>query len=528
MKTSIKSNLFFITYGIFLSFIVGLIILSNTYLESYYRNDREEALLLAFSELKNIEITDEDLPSLVLAIENNYNISIQIFKELDTLVEFPEIDPENEGEFSQLPFPYERIYGNQFSIREGVISKIMADFNDTTITGTLITSVDYKDLYADEGYTLYTANLTPNPDSAQEDMQMLSLIAEKEEVDGLNSYFFLTVTIQSIEDSVSVFNSFTIIVAVAFMIVSAFIVYFASYKFTIPILQITQVTKNLANLDFTQKVNVHSNDELGVLGESINKMSHELESSIHKLQEANVQLSKDIELKTKIDDMRKEFIASASHELKTPISLILGYSEALKLSGLEQSTIDEYLEIIIDESNKMNKLVMGLLKLSQLETGFLDLSISNFNIKQLVNETMRLFKVKFEELNISLEEEMFDLDIESDYDQLQTVLTNFISNALHHIDDSRKIKVSLVKRAENVFRLSVYNSGKQISKEDQTRIWESFYKVDKARTRSYGGQGLGLSIVRNIFEQLNYSYGVENEIDGVSFYFEFSQEVKSH
>lgn len=520
MKTSIKSNLFFITYGIFLTFIVGLIVLSNTFLEQFYRSQREENIIVAFSELKDLDLASEDLSSSIINIENSYNVNIQIIKEVN--VDPSDIPVDDPGNFN-LPIPFERIYGNQFSIRENVIAKIMYDFeNPDTPTGTITTSVEYNDIFADEGFTLYTANLTPNPNAEQEDNQMISLIAEKEDTDGLNLYYIITITLQSIQDSVSVFNSFTIILAVGFMILSAFIVYFASYKFTTPILQITEVTKNLANLDFSSKVEIKSNDELGVLGESINKMSTELEGSILKLKEANVQLSKDIELKTKIDDMRKEFIASASHELKTPISLILGYSEALKLSGLDEETIEDYLNIIIDESNKMNKLVMGLLKLSQLETGFLDFNMSSFDLRSLSQETMRLFKVKFDEQEIKITEDVESVEITSDYDQLQTVLTNFISNALHHVDKEKEIQVSLKKVKENTYRYGVFNTGKQISDEDKIRIWDSFYKVDKARTRSYGGQGLGLSIVRNILEQLHYKYGVENSYHGVTFYFEFT------
>lgn len=518
MKTSIKSNLFFITYGIFLSFIVGLIVLSNTYLEAYYRNDRKESLLLAFDEVKDLDLTSEDLHSLVLGIENSYNISIQILKETEDSGNLPNIDPGNDGGFSQLPLPYERIYGNQFSIRDSVIVRIMSDFQNNTLSS-YTTLLEVSEDYAAEGYTIYTANLTPNPDQGNEDFQMLSLLVEKPASDGFHLYYILTVTIQSIQDSVRVFNSFTILVAVIFMFVSALIVYFASYKFTNPILQITDVTRNMANLDFSQKLQLSRTDELGVLGDSIDKMSTQLESSIQELRQANLQLSQDIELKTKIDDMRKEFIASASHELKTPISLILGYSEALKLPDLDSSTIEEYLDIIIDESNKMNKLVMGMLKLSQLEGGFLDLNISKFHVKDLIEETCRLFKVKFDEAGVHLSLDTFEEEIESDYDQLQTVLSNFIANALHHLNDKKRIRISMERFLDGSIAVNVFNSGSQIPESDIDRIWESFYKVDKARTRSYGGQGLGLSIVRNTLDQLGYRYGAKNEPDGVTFQF---------
>ena len=518
MKTSIKSNLFFITYGIILLFIVGLIVLNNTYLASFYRDYREKTLLLAFQEVKNVNLTSEDLPTLMLDIENSYNISIHILKEVSTVSDVPTDVPNGEGGFNELPIPYTRIYGNQFSIRDGVISKIMQEFGSQP-DGSTSSWIQTIDDYSENEYVAFTATITPDPNQVNEDFQMLGLVVSQVQPDNLTLYYILTVTFQSIQDSVSIFNSFTIIVGIFFMFISAFIVYFASYKFTNPILQITQVTQDLANLDFSKKVDIDSTDELGVLGSSINKMSMQLENSIKDLQSANIQLSKDIELKTKIDDMRKEFIASASHELKTPISLILGYSEALKLTGLDKATVDDYLNIIIDESNQMNKLVMGLLQLSQLESGFQELNISSFSLSAFVDETVRLYAIKFGEKNVVPLVEVEDVIVESDYDQIQTVLTNFLGNALHHVDELHQISIKSYTTDHKDYRLEIFNSGKHILDSDLDRIWDSFYKVDKARTRNYGGQGLGLSIVKNTLTNLGYEFGVKNIENGVVFYF---------
>lgn len=517
MKTSIKSNLFFITYSIFLAFIVALIVLSNTYLESYYIHQRQNSLLMAFTEVKDIDIADSHLESSVLAIENKHNISIQILKQIESIDHIDD-DPFGSGGFDMLPVPYERVYGNQFSIRDSVIALIMRDFSTENNT-LFMTLIDDQDTFADEGFTVYSANLIPNPEQGGEEFQLLSLLAEKEESDGMNLYYIFAVTIQSIHDSVQVFNSFALFVSVGFMFLAALIVYFASYKFTNPILEITEVTKNMANLDFSKKVDISSNDELGVLGNSINKMSNQLEKSILDLQEANKQLSLDIELKTQIDSMRKEFIASASHELKTPISLILGYSEALKLPELDQLTKDEYLEIIMDESNKMNKLVMGLLKLSQVESGFMEMSFTTFSIQHLVDEMIRLYKMKFDEKGIIPNLHIDDIRVESDFDLLNTVLSNYVSNALHHVDENNVISIDArLDESLNVI-VEVFNSGTHIPDQEKELIWDSFYKIDKARTRSYGGQGLGLSIVKNILEQLGYPYGVKNTKTGTIFYF---------
>ncbi|HOW38443.1 MAG TPA: HAMP domain-containing sensor histidine kinase, partial [Bacillota bacterium] len=293
-----------------------------------------------------------------------------------------------------------------------------------------------------------------------------------------------------------------------------------SNRFTNPILQMTEVTKQLADLNFNSKVEVGTPDELGELGASINKMSDQLEHSIKELQSANDKLAADIRLKTNIDTMRKEFIANASHELKTPISLIIGYSEAMRLPNLKPEEINEYLGIIDDEANKMNRLVMNLLKISQLESGFQQTTMMEFSIKDLVDETVKLFSIKFTEKNAIFEEEVEDTFLTSDYDSLQTVLNNYLSNALNHLDGDRIIRITSSRRDDGWLRLTVFNTGKPIPEDSLDRIWESFYKVDKARTRAYGGQGLGLSIVKITLQNLGYRFGVDNLPDGVAFYFE--------
>lgn len=516
MRTSIKSRLFLIIYGIILLFIAGLIVLNNTYLETFYTEYRERTLLVAFDDIKSLDINSSNLSSSILEVENDYNIGINIVKQ--TILS---IDPFN-SDFPHLPQPYERIYGNQFIMKDSVIATIMRNFNNQ-IAGESSSSVDAVILDSTENeYLAYLARIVPKDDFGVEndDYQLLALCVAQEQSDGLYLYYILTVSFQSIHESIAIFNTFTIMVGFIFMVISGMVVYLFSYRFTNPILQMNEVTQDLSNLNFDKKVELTSNDELGDLGLSINKMSSQLESSIKELQEANIKLAQDIQLKTNIDNMRREFIANASHELKTPISLILGYSEALKLSGLTDDMKDEYLNIIMDESNKMNKLVMGLLKISQLESGFQQFNLLEFSIKDLVDETIKLFSIKLNEKNIVPISEIEDINVFSDYDSIQTVLTNYLSNALNHINEYRILKISTSLVDSEHIRLSVFNSGKPIPEESLERIWESFYKVDKARTRSYGGQGLGLSIVKTILNNLGNKFGVINHNDGVEFYFD--------
>ncbi|MDD3113037.1 MAG: HAMP domain-containing sensor histidine kinase [Candidatus Izemoplasmatales bacterium] len=515
MKTSIKSKLFLITYGIILAFVLGLIILNNTFLEKYYIRTRERSLLEAFSDVSKVEVYDEDLSQIVYEIEKDYNVDIQILKELLSTE-----NPFEEGVITRLPPPYVRLYGNQFSINDGIISDIMLEFKNQ-VDG--FTSDQVKPIDVDDDNLAYLMEINVKENDRDNEFQLLSLCVAIPQNNQLNHYYILTVTVQSIRDSVAVFNGFTIVIGFIFMIISGALMYFISYRFTNPLLQINQVAKAIANMNFENKVDVQSNDEFGDLGRNINLMSTQLEASIRELQLANAKLANDIELKNKIDAMRKEFIANASHELKTPISLILGYCEALKLPDLDKATSEEYLNIIMDESNKMNRLVMQLLKISQLESGFTEPQISQFPIKDLIDETIRFFSILFEEKQVILQINSGDEEVESDFDQLQTVLTNFIANALHHLDESRLIRIDCLEETDGWLKIIVFNSGKNIPESEMERIWESFYKVDKARTRSYGGQGLGLSIAKTTLLNLGHRYGVKNEPGGVAFYFEIKK-----
>jgi signal transduction histidine kinase len=512
MRASIKSRLFLITYAIILAFIVGLIVLNNTYLERYYIRYRQQTLLAAFDDVQKVNLTHVNTSEQMFEIEQEYNINIHIFKE--------RIVPDNpfNETIGDLPRPFIRLYGSEFSMHDGAISRIMLEFNEQMggDTSALVNPVPMED----ESFIAYFMGAGPQEVIPGSDTQMLSFCVATEESDGLFLYYVLTVTFQSMRDAIGVFNTFTILVGFIFMIISGLVMYLISYKFTNPILEINKVAQNIANLRFDERVNINAKDEIGDLGNSINMMSHQLEDAINELKRANEQLSQDIELKDKIDAMRKEFIANASHELKTPLSLIMGYSEALKLSGLDQATTEEYVNIILDETNKMNKLVMGLLKISQLEGGFTESQLSIFSIVDLIEETLRLFSIVFDENKIHLETSLLDLEVESDYDQLQTVLTNFIANALHHVDENRKVKVYVERLSDTDIRVVVYNSGISLPEAEFERIWESFYKVDKARTRSYGGQGLGLSIAKTTLSNLGHAYGVRNVSGGVEFYFD--------
>ena len=282
----------------------------------------------------------------------------------------------------------------------------------------------------------------------------------------------------------------------------------------------------MANLDFSHKYRItEADDEINNLGKSINLMSDKLESTIKQLRRTNIELEKDIEEKSKIDEMRKSFISDVSHELKTPIALIQGYSEGL----LENVNTDDesrkfYAEVILDETNKMDKLVKQLLELMKLEYGKREFSDKEFNIVELEKEVIRKSKVMLEEKQVDVElKSPEEISVIADDFYIEQVITNYLTNAIKHVEEVDGKKSIIIENVVNVeknkVRIKVFNTGVNIKEEDLTRIWNRFYKVDESRNRADGGTGIGLSFVKAIMSNYKNDYGVINKDNGVEFYF---------
>ena len=343
-----------------------------------------------------------------------------------------------------------------------------------------------------------------------------------------NGYLiYIEVPIAAIEESVRISNNLLIIMGIIIAIVSAVISSVISMKFTKPILKLNEIANKMANLDFSEKYRVtDSDDEINELGKSINEMSNKLEKTIKQLRKNNNQLEKDIEEKSKIDEMRKQFISDVSHELKTPIALIQGYAEGL----IENVNTDEeskkyYAEVILDESNKMDKLVKQLLELMTIEYGKRDFNNTKFNICELIQEVIRKCNVMLEETGAQVQfENTNPIYVYADEFYMDQVFTNYFTNAIKHVKEINGKKEIVIKTDINEnnkkVRISVFNTGDNISEDNIQRIWGRFYKIDSSRNRNDGGTGIGLSLVKAIMNSYNSEYGVINKKDGVEFYFD--------
>ena len=334
-----------------------------------------------------------------------------------------------------------------------------------------------------------------------------------------NTIFIMSTPLESIRESVELSNRFLAYVGIAALVFSSVIVYFTTKRITSPILKLANISGRMSGLDFDVKYEGKSIDEIGVLGNNMNLLSDKLKETIGELKSANNELQRDIEEKIQIDEMRKEFIANVSHELKTPIALIQGYAEGLTEGMAEDAeSRDYYCEVIMDEANKMNKMVRQLLTLTALEFGNDQVALERFDVVELIRGVLSAAGIVIQQKNAEVR---FDADhpvyVWADEFKIEEVITNFVSNALNHLDGERVIQIRVQELGDNV-KVTVKNTGERIPENELPNIWIKFYKVDKARTREYGGSGIGLSIVKAIMDSHHKEYGVQNVEDGVEFW----------
>ncbi len=488
---SIRTKLFLSLCIIVIAIIISLILLNNFVLRKFYEYNKEKQLENVYQTINEYYNDDSSQKNLSdeldkIAINNNFDILIR--------------SDENVSVYSSNKDFYS-------AIGEMIISILREEKNQSDVLerNEKYTISKYSDSKTKINYIMLVANLD-------------------------NSYhLYIRMPVTSIDESVKISNEFLSIIAIFVIIIGGTVLSVVSRRFSEPIVELNQIAKKMANLDFSQKYkSSYANDEVDMLGNSINKLSTTLEETIRQLQNNNTQLERDIEEKSQIDEMRKSFISDVSHELKTPIALIQGYSEGL----IENVNSDEesrkfYAEVIQDEASKMDRLVKRLLELMKLEYGKMEFNNKEFNIVELENEILRKSVVMMEKESVKLEKNI-DLSkvimVYADDFYIEQVLTNYITNAIKYSIEINGEKVVRIENEiledTNKVRIKVFNTFEEFSKDDMVRIWNRFYKADESRNRDKGGSGIGLSLVKAIMNNYGNSYGVRNVAGGVEFWFE--------
>lgn len=334
-----------------------------------------------------------------------------------------------------------------------------------------------------------------------------------------NYHIEISTEINPIQESASLATTVTTAITIMAMMLALVFIYDYSRRFTKPLIQMNNVMQRIAELDFSAKTNIDRNDEIGTLATNINRVSESLDAALTELRVKNEQLQEDIEKERQLERMRQEFVSSASHELKTPIAIIRGYAEGLKMSLDEKDASSrEYCDIIIHEADKMNELVISMLEQSLYESGAMPAEKEAFDVREYIEAFLKSAEPIFNEKGITVRCLAESCLVVGNKKQLTTVLSNIVLNACSHVKGENIIEIT-TQLQEKFVKVCVFNTGSFISDKDKDSIFTSFYRADKAHSRKEGRFGLGLSIVKSIITKHGCDCGFENKENGVSFWY---------
>ncbi|SDY25126.1 HAMP domain-containing sensor histidine kinase [Thermoactinomyces sp. DSM 45892] len=328
--------------------------------------------------------------------------------------------------------------------------------------------------------------------------------------EGKTYYISAMTSLQPVSEAVQMLEGYYIYLIILVLLLTMLLSFYYSKRIARPLLQINKTTQKIAHLDFSEMVPVHSKDEIGDLSKNINELSSKLQSYIEKLQD-------DIEREKQLEETRKEFIASVSHELKTPLSIMKSCVSILK-DGVAAHKSGHYFYAMEKEVDKMDMLIVDMLELAKFESGTYKMDMQSFYIDELVEQVCDQLSWEMVDKQLQLVRELEHVQVLSNQNRIEQVLTNFITNAIRYTPEQERIIVSIIEENEQV-KVCVENKGAHISQSQIDKIWDRFYRIDAARKRSTGGTGLGLAISKKILELHGSSYGVRNTEDGVLFYF---------
>ena len=487
MKQSIRKQIAVIFIAVVSLVLVISIILNSSFLGSFYVSHKQANLIRVYNQMSRAEkkgmlTSQSTIDKLNQEVEVG-NLSLVVINSDGSDVMSTTQNPKKTQEL------YGQLMGYILNRNQG---KLMKESSD---------------------YAIYRA---ADVMSGQEYVEMWGKLGE-------DKIFLLRSPLESIRESVAISNEFSVYTTLVVLGLGCIVVWYFTKKITEPILELTHLSKRMANLEFDAKYTSGGENEIGILGANFNAMSAKLELAISELKNANYELLKDIEKKEKAEVMRTEFIGNISHELKTPIALIQGYAEGLKEGISEDPKSREYYcDVILDEANKMNQMVKNLLSLNELEFGEDKIMFERFNIVELIEGVVQSNQIRVQQQEVDIkvwsEEVVY---VWGDEYKVELVIRNYLSNALNHVKNENRIEILVdTDEEKEKARITVFNTGDCILEEDLEHIWNKFYKVDKARTRAYGGNGIGLSIVKAIMKSFQQEYGVVNYENGVAFWFE--------
>lgn len=491
---SVMMQLFIQLFAIVLVMIAFLLMINTKFIETMFFTKARFDLSNVVAEINNVDLNSSEFYEDVERIENDDSFYVEVFSRNNKTLLYSTAM----NEFNKHFYFDFGLNGNMFDY---VQPKRL---------------VDLRNYSEDENGEFLIGKETPS------EIEYLVYQAELDSGHIVKVYSYLNVIESNAEYTSNIMR--TIICVLGLALIIGFFIY--SWRFTRPLIEMNEVTKNVAKMDFSKKCVAKSTNELGQLADNINSMSDSLAKAMGDLKEKNLQLQLDIEHEHKMEKSRKEFVSNVSHELKTPIAIIQGYAEGLKLGINDDPEMnEEYIDVIIEESKRMNTLVLDLLELSYYESGTYKLNEEEFILNDMIEEYISSQKIILADKNITVNQNLIpDMTAFGDEQKLSMVLNNYFSNAISHCKNENVIEVS-AEDSGDFYRISVFNTGENIPDETIEEIWDNFFRGDKSHRRGEGRFGIGLSIVAAIQNMHSMSFGCENKENGVSFWFDVKKVV---
>lgn len=328
---------------------------------------------------------------------------------------------------------------------------------------------------------------------------------------------YLTAPLQSVSEASKVLFLLIPYIGLVVILISVIGGLIYSKVISKPLISMNKVAKEMAKLDFTKKCTVKGEDEIGELSQSLNDLSNNLRISMEELQRANEQLLDDIAKEREIEKKRREFIATISHELKTPITILKGQIEGMLSNIGIYKDRDKYLKRNLEVLNDMEYMVKETLEISKLESQGFKPRKEQVSLSKIVEECIYNISFIAKRKNIFIDKNINeDLFVHGDSKLLKKVVNNIITNAINHSPESEKVYANLHEEKDEIV-LKVENTGIYIEENELKEIFKPFYRIEKSRNRKSGGSGLGLYIVKMILDAHNGKYSISNNEKGVEF-----------
>jgi signal transduction histidine kinase len=493
LKRSIGKRLFIQIAAVIVVFITIALVSNSVLLKPIYKVVKKNGLVIAMDYINSLDGDYENNLSEILNIEETLAARVLIYKDDEV------------------------IYMSAARMLQGrFVNEIIQNGRRGMMPDTAMPSGSVDDVF-----NLFMPHITEQKEVKQinenTDITFITAVNNAQYMvldttldDGAGMY--VVAEMQSLTEAIRIFNLFLLVTAAISTVIILIMTYFMSKRFVSPITNMNDVTKKITKLDFSAKCDVDTKDELQELGESINALSGSLETTIDDLK-------RELENAKRLEELRKRFVSTVSHDLKTPISLMQGYAIGLKSDLADQKERrDYYAEVIAEESERLGVLVNELMDITQLEAGYIKLNKVDFELSDFIQELVDKFRAANPDITIIYDKPEKEVWCSADVRLTERVAENYLSNALRHVAGKKEIIVG-INNKKDYYEVSVKNTGKNIPEESLDEIWNSFYRVDDARSRSDGGHGLGLSIVKNIQIAHEMPYSAKNLKDGVEFCF---------